>query len=502
MEAWRQTILLKGGTLLVHDSEDHIVPRRADLLIQDDRIGLIEPQIPASSSMKVIDCTRDIISPGFIDTHHHAWQSQQKGLHCDHTLLDYYHSGNLASYHLSLDDVFWGQLSGALEAVDAGTTTIVDHAHLNYSPEHSVEAIRATVASGIRSTFCYCAHPRVATWQPQFTMENEIFPKWVMATFAQLASKQPFGPNGRVRLGFAIDSAYLAPQLLGVILSDVRAKGVKLITSHATRVGNRPSHTASAMAKKGLLGPDILLSHANFTTKEELNHMKNTGAHISSTPHTELHMGHGHPICLEPEFFDISSLGVDCHSVCSSFLPAQMLLVLQASRARRHEELLARGQLDASVGPTVEDVFNLGTIKGARAVGLENEVGSLAVGKKADMVIFDGTTPSMRAVAERHPVSGIVLHSSIRDIKTVIIDGIIRKETSKLSPVLIQKGIDIHTGAEQDEHWLDWESVGRELDRSWKALQTKMEETVDEKLAKDGIMRSLSEIVRKIAEKQ
>lgn len=87
-------ILLKGGTLLVHDKDDHVVPRKADVLIQDDRIAAIEDDISATPTMKVVDCTSDIVSPGFIDTHHHVWQSQQKGKHSDHILFDYYHSGN------------------------------------------------------------------------------------------------------------------------------------------------------------------------------------------------------------------------------------------------------------------------------------------------------------------------------------------------------------------------------------------------------------------------
>lgn len=88
-------LLLKGGTLLVHDQENRVSPSRADILIDGDRISKIHPDIEVSEAMKVIDCSDTIISPGFVDTHHHVWQSQQKGLHADQILLDYYHSGML-----------------------------------------------------------------------------------------------------------------------------------------------------------------------------------------------------------------------------------------------------------------------------------------------------------------------------------------------------------------------------------------------------------------------
>lgn len=88
-------ILLQGGTLLIHDSNKHVVPLRSDLLIQDDCIHQIKDQIPPPNGATIINCQGAIISPGFINTHKHLWQSQQKGLHSDQILLDYYHSGML-----------------------------------------------------------------------------------------------------------------------------------------------------------------------------------------------------------------------------------------------------------------------------------------------------------------------------------------------------------------------------------------------------------------------
>ena len=380
------------------------------------------------------------------------------------------------------------------------------------------EALRALIASGIRSIFCYCAHPRVATWRPDFSFETDLIPDWVMTTFRELASKNPFGPNGRVRLGFAIDPVFVSAGKLKDIFAEVRAEGAHLITSHVTRVGmlgktfypqrlylvygmSRADYVlygldipsaVQTMAKNGLLGPDVLLSHANHTTSEELDQLKNAGVHLSSTPITEMQMGHGNPICLLPDSFGLSSLGVDSHSICSSYLPNQMLTVLQSSRARRFDELMARRQWDASVGPTAEDVYNLGTIHGARAAGLEKEVGSLEVGKKADIVIFDGQTPSMVSASEHDPVTAIVFHSSVRDIRAVIIDGVIRKDAFSLTRISIPKDLDTKRGSEGEEESLEWEKVAVELDRSRKHLKLKIDK-VDQEVARQGLMRAIRE---------
>jgi len=480
---------------LLHDKDKHVVCRRSDLLIQDDRIHEIRNDIQPPDGASIIDCTDGIISPGFIDTHRHQWQLQQKGLHSDQILLDYYHSGNLAGSHYAPKDVFWGVLSSSLEAIDAGTTTVVDHAHVNYSAQHCKEAIRGTVASGIRSIFCYCAHPRVKTWQPELRLDNNPLPEGVMDTFRELAAIQPFGPKGRVRLGFAMDTAFVRPQVLKNTFTEVRKLGAHLITSHVTRVSMMDAlpSTVSILHENDLLGPDILLSHANHISPDELLHIEAAGGHISSTPLSELQMGHGHPICLQPEFLQLSSVGTDSGSICSSSIPGQLETALQVTRARRLEEQTKSRNWDGTIGPSVHEAYNLGTILGAQAIGLDNEIGSLAVGKKADIVIFNTKTPAMLAVASCNPVAAIVLHSSPRDVQTVIIDGVIRKESSLLTRIDIPQGIaqkeETDANISESCHWSD---VVQELENSRQKLN-KVRTDIDEDTARDGLIRSFLE---------
>ncbi len=83
-------LLLKSGTVLIHDDQDKITPKRADILVEGNRIARIEQNIPAPDGCEVIDCTDKIISPGFVDTHHHIWQSPLKGLFGDMAFLPYF----------------------------------------------------------------------------------------------------------------------------------------------------------------------------------------------------------------------------------------------------------------------------------------------------------------------------------------------------------------------------------------------------------------------------
>ncbi|KFX86123.1 hypothetical protein O988_09754, partial [Pseudogymnoascus sp. VKM F-3808] len=152
-------IVLQGGTVLYHDDDDSVIAlKNTDILVTGNLIAKIGTDIEVPSGATVIDCKGKIVSPGFIDTHHHLWQAQLKGRHVDETLLEYVVAGNMQSYNYTPEDMFWGQLASCLEAIDAGTTYVLDHAHGIYTPEHATQSISATTASGLRSTYAY-AHP-------------------------------------------------------------------------------------------------------------------------------------------------------------------------------------------------------------------------------------------------------------------------------------------------------------------------------------------------------
>lgn len=91
------SILLQGGTLLIHGPDDHVESVKADLLIGGSTITRIEFDIQPSSGTQIIDCRDKIISPGFIDTHHHVWQTLQRGRHANQLLLEYMATGTPSS---------------------------------------------------------------------------------------------------------------------------------------------------------------------------------------------------------------------------------------------------------------------------------------------------------------------------------------------------------------------------------------------------------------------
>jgi hypothetical protein len=236
------------GTLLLHGHDDHIESVKADLLIEGSIITRIESDIEPSSGTHIIDCRDKVISPGFIDTHHHVWQTLQRGRHANQLLLEHMATGTppilrsrplltfLGNFTSSLHgpaDIFWRELGGCLEYLDIGTTTVIDHAHCNYSREHTKAALAATLSSGIRSVFCYCPTSRLDSWDP-FKISIDLLTPWVMSTLEELVAHKSL-LNSRIQLGFAFDGAWLPKEVIVNTFDKVKSLGIKVITTHYVR---------------------------------------------------------------------------------------------------------------------------------------------------------------------------------------------------------------------------------------------------------------------------
>ncbi len=150
------------------------VIRGGSLLIEGDRItSLSNVALPNSSltDVDIINCTDKIITPGFIDTHRHGWQTVFKTMGSNTTLAEYgsRYSAIVAQPLFTPDDIYISQWAGIHEALNAGVTTILDHAHHTWTREHATADLNASIDSGARVFFAY-AFQNV----PDFSIQDQV----------------------------------------------------------------------------------------------------------------------------------------------------------------------------------------------------------------------------------------------------------------------------------------------------------------------------------------
>lgn len=382
-----------------------------------------------------------------------------------------------------------------LEGLAAGTTTVVDHAHMTQSPEHAELAVAGTVSSGIRSIFCYTPLSRVQSFNP-YTPDPNLFEPWVMQTFDKLADQSPFG-NGRVTLGFAFDLFFLPAPMVKEIFARVKAKGVKTITTHGSTALASPS--IPILHKLDLLDEHIIISHGGTIKRDDAELLKKHGAHISSTPSSELQMAMGRPYAFDSSFIDggwtgdsiglqdKASFGVDCHSMTAGSIVSEAKLGLANARNHFNEHYMKQGKTPKTLPDnlSVEAAFNLATIKGAEAVRMSDSIGRIAEGYKADLVIFDALSQSMVSAAQHDPVAAIIMHSSPADIETVFVDGVARKKDGKLVTVSVDEGARSAIGKDT----LEWNGIAREIVSSRARMQKEMEK-IDYEEGRAAVVRT------------
>ncbi|KAK8068836.1 amidohydrolase family protein [Apiospora phragmitis] len=401
--------LLSGGTMIAFDqeSEQLRVIRGGSVLIEGDRItGVSDVASPLDTpaGVEFVDCTDKIITPGFIDTHRHGWQTVFKTMGSITTLADY-----------ALR--FSALLAGLYEAVAAGVTTIVDHAHHTWTPEHAAAGLRASVDSGARVFFGYTFQNSSA----EFGVPEQI------GQWKELAAAMT---SNLTQLCIAYDEWTSNPtggNTQAVI--DLIKESESLLTTHHVEGPWLLGNTPQDLHRAGILNSSTptIISHASHLDVRGASLLRATNKHISITAESEMHYGHLHPT--SHLILDQASLGVDTHMTFSTDILTQARLWLQSARYRVYQNTLDRWQIPAQNPFSVNQAFLLATRNGGLAVGCK-DLGVIALGAMADLVVWEGRSPAMLGWTD--PVAAVILHASVGDIAHALINGAFRKRDGRL----------------------------------------------------------------------
>lgn len=394
---------------------------RGDILVEDGRITALGA-VKAPADAEIVDANGAIAMPGFVDCHRHVWQTQLRTTAGDWSLFDYLARMRLLySSFYSPDDVYLGNYVGALEAINAGITTVVDHCHILNSPEHTTEAVRGLSDAGIRAIFCYGLFSNPQSHVP-FVVETDQ--SWRHADARRLREGPLVCDDGRILFGLAPNE----PEAVSddVLAADVRLArdlGAHAISCHvAMGTYDRGRQVVSRLHAAGLLDARLLFVHGASLTDAEFELIANSGAAICSTPETELQMGMGDPIAFKARAAGArAALGIDIVSNYSGEMFTQMRMMIQSARARANAALGSRGLAPRALTIPAREVLRLATLGGAESLHLESRIGTLEPGKQADLILVRTDTLAMTPATDA--VAAVIFNASAADVDSVMVAG-------------------------------------------------------------------------------
>ncbi len=405
--------LVKGGLVLSMDPSVGDISN-GDVLFDGDRIAAIGPGLTADDA-EVIDATGMIVMPGFVDSHRHIWEGILRNIGTDIPL-----EGRVSYITFVLrtlapafrpEDAYAGNLVSALGAMDAGITTLLDWSHIQASPAHTDAVVQALNDSGLRAVFAY-GFPWWGKWE-------ERQPSWfVRAATEHFSSKDQLltlalaapGPEF-VDFEVARDHWKLARE------TDAR------ITAHVGVGTYGQDAKVEEMGHAQLLGPDTTYIHCTTLNDTEIQMIVDSGGTVSLATPVEMMMGHGMPPI--QKFLDRGlkpSLSIDVETNVPNDMFTQMRSVIALQHALANEL--------GKPGITMRDVLGYATMEGARANGLEDKVGSLTVGKAADLIML--RTDRINAIPVNDPVAAVVAGMDTSNVDSVFIAGRAMKRGGRL----------------------------------------------------------------------
>lgn len=428
-------MLFTNATVITMNPQRDIINNGAiatqgNRIVAIDKTPVLRERYPLE---EVVDVSGKVIIPGLIDTHVHLAQALIRGCADDMALIQWLCDRVwVLQGNYTHDDGYVSARLCIAEMLKSGTTTFLESmlAH-RYGFDGIAQAV---TESGIRA----CLAGIVMDIGTYATQESSMHPGLIESRETSLRgvldmhSKWQGTANDRIHVWFGPRTPGGVTSELYREMSDLARQRDMGITMHLAEVeadkiflnekyGLSPVLYAESV---GLLGPKTVLVHMVWLTEEDVKHLAATGTHVSHNPSSNSKLASG--ICKVPLMLEHGvniALGCDGGPSNNDYdMIREMKLAAIIHKAVTYDPLIV----------PAETVLEMATINGARALGLEQEIGSLEIGKKADLVVVDldrlHTTPSPNLV------STLVYAATGGEVDTVVVDGkVVVKEGQLLS---------------------------------------------------------------------
>lgn len=414
-----ESILIKNGTIVTMDANNSII--RGDLLISDGRIAEIKEAIEPEAD-EIIDATGCAVLPGFVQTHIHLCQTLFRGTADDLSLIDWLRKRvwPLEAAHTAESIRASAQL-GIAELIKGGTTSALTMETVR----HTEDVLRVVEETGFRATVGKCMMDKGEDVPPALCEKTRAS----IEESKQLTKTWHGRAGGRVRCCFAPRFAVsCTKELLAEVAKLAREQNV-MIHTHASENKSECAlveqesgmRNVAYLNSVGISGPHVVLAHCIHLNDEEMKLLARTQTNVAHCPSSNLKLGSGIARVSELLTRRIPvSLGADgaaCNNRLDMFTEMRTAALLQ--KVTHGSEVL----------PALQ-TLRLATIEGAKATGLDAEIGSVEVAKRADLIIVNMDQPHTAPAAD--VVSALVYSSQSSDVLATIIDGRLLMRDRKL----------------------------------------------------------------------
>ncbi|WP_438280400.1 amidohydrolase family protein [Pseudomonas alabamensis] len=405
-----EALLIEGGRVMTMDPvlgdiED------GDVLIRDGRIVAVGQNLDAGGARR-IDARGQVVLPGFVEAHNHLYVTLMRGQFRNGQGQFFPVSTRLAA-HMTAQDTYVAMRLGALELLNAGTTTTGDFFDNVISPAHGEAGVRALEDAGIRATLFYGG--------PDKTTQRQIDLEQLQA----LARQQ--GQDARVRMGLAWrlprnrdDAANWAMR------QREYATAQRLELPVQVHVSGEAQAMFDALIERDYLDPRLTVIHATDARPEQLRALEKAGAALVLTPISEHRVGYG--LTRLDHFSGVrrQGLGVDGNALAGS---ADMFATLRLAA------LTWSGATHDEGAPSPRALLDLATRGGAEALGLGGQIGTLTPGKRADVQIVALDALNLAGFGGGDPAALLVYSARPENVRTVVVNGHLVKLEGQLQGV-------------------------------------------------------------------
>jgi 5-methylthioadenosine/S-adenosylhomocysteine deaminase len=412
-------VVFRGATVLTVDPAGQVI-ENGDVLVAGEQIQAVGRSLAVPDDAAAIDAAGGILMPGMVDTHRHMWQTAQRGFGADWSLTNYFLFYYVNWGHLMRPaDVHAGNLLSAIESVDAGVTTTLDWSHGLRTVDHAEAAVDALESVPGRFVLAY-GNLAQAPWEwatsPEFRdfVERRLAHRGDMLTW-QLAFDVTGDPEFPEAAAFAV-----ARELDATVTTH---SGVWAVTG---------DDSIRLIAEHGYLTDRLRHVHVSSLSQDSYHRIAASGGMASVAAESECSAGQGFPSSWELRQYGIPiSLSVDTSVWWSADMFAAMRATVNADRTREHQLAHDRGDTVTNLQLRADEVVRYATQGGADHVGLGDKIGSIAVGKKADLVLLrNDASPVMFPIL--NPAGHVVFQAQRGDVHTVMVNGSVLKYDHRL----------------------------------------------------------------------